>query len=110
MTSTWRKDAETQFEIDVAVPGHYFNVGVECLDGFRGDVDFAASTIFFAEEDGTAQVAVFDGVEIGDNDSADSHQCQVFQHFVAERAGADHKRGRIANDILFPPAYVTKRG
>lgn len=102
------EDAEAEFEVDVAVPRHDIDIRVEFFDAFGGGIDFAAAAVAGAEENGTAEIAIFDGVEVGDDDIAEAHEGEVFENFVAEGAGADDKSGSVADNFLLPPADVAK--
>ncbi len=55
------------------MPSFYVDIGVQLLDPFGRGIYFSPAAISGTEKYRAAQVAVFNGVEVGDDDVANAH-------------------------------------
>ncbi len=46
---------------------------------------------------------MFDGIEVNHQDVTDTHQGQVFNHFISQGAGSYYKNLGVSDLVAFPP-------
>ena len=97
------EEAEAALARDIRDDGLQQGIGRDGKIGAGGGVHFKVADVALAKQNGARKIRFVDLVHVHDDDVAEAKQREVFQDFIAKRAGADDEHARRCKLFLVPP-------
>lgn len=101
---------QAQVVNNVAGEGLGEDIGVDIFGAAGGDVGFVLAVIRGTVENGAAEVGVFNAVHVGDEETANAEEGEIFDDFIAEGAGTNDKDAGVGEFLLIPPVDEAQAG